>query len=180
MGTIYRNGKPFIGSASASNVSYDNSRSGLSATNIQAAVDEVNNGLTRGYSAYMDWPTYTCSSGSWNNNTGGNGVGVKPDRSSASGYNLELNVRGRYLIFCIARFNDDTSTVGIRGIRLIVNENSVQEDFIAPPANNTTVQTMGMVNCNGSTRVRMGFYQNSGSALDVQGIHLYAIYMGNW
>ena len=47
MGTIYRNGKPFIGSASASNVSYDNSSSGLSAANVQAAVDEVNSGLTK-------------------------------------------------------------------------------------------------------------------------------------
>lgn len=42
MGTIYRNGKPFIGSTSASNVSYDNSSSGLSAANVQAAMDEVN------------------------------------------------------------------------------------------------------------------------------------------
>ena len=128
----------------------------------------------------MDWPTYTCTSGSWNNHTGGNGVGVKPNRSSASGYNLDLNVPGKYLIVCIARFIDGSNASGIRGIRLIVDENPVQEDFIAPPANNTTMQTMGMVNSTGNTRCRMGFYQNSGSALEVQGIHLYAIYLGNW
>ena len=129
----------------------------------------------------MDWPTITVNNGSWQNNTGGSGTGVKPDRSSASGYNLELNVPGRYLIFCIARFIDGANASGIRGIRLIVNENPVQEDFIAVPANNTTMQTMGMVNnTSGSDRVRMGFFQNSGGALQVQGIHLYAIYMGNW
>lgn len=129
----------------------------------------------------MDWPTITVNSGSWVNNTGGSGAGVKPDRSSASGYNLALNVPGRYLIFCIARFIDGSKTSGIRGIRLIVDESPVQEDFIAPSANNTTMQTMGMVNnSNGAMHVRMGFYQNSGSALEVQGIHLYAIYLGNW
>jgi hypothetical protein len=152
----------------------------ISATSVGSELKALNNGLTRGYSSYMDWPTITCNNGSWQNNTGGNGTGVKPDKSSASGYNLELNVKGRYLIFCIAQFTDGANTSGVRGIRLIVDENPVQEDFIAPPANNTTMQTMGMVNSNGRTRVRMGFYQNSGNALQVQGIHLYAIYMGNW
>jgi hypothetical protein len=42
MGTIYRNGVPFAGSFDAGGVNYDNSSSGLSATNVQAAVDEVN------------------------------------------------------------------------------------------------------------------------------------------
>ena len=154
----------------------------ISAVSVGGELKSLNNGLTRGYSAYMDWPTYTCSSGSWNNHTGGNGVGVKPDRSSASGYNLELNVPGRYLIFCIARFIDDSKTSGIRGIRLIVDESPVQEDFIAPSAHNTTMQTMGIVYStnNAHAHVRMGFYQNSGNALEVQGIHLYAIYLGNW
>lgn len=148
---------------------------------LQTAVNKLNTDLTRGYSAYMDWPTITVNSASWMNNAGGNGVGVKPDRNSTSGYNLALNVPGRYLIFCIARFNDGSNTSGIRGIRLIVDENSVQEDFIAPPTNNTTIQTMGMVySKTGMDYVRMGFYQSSGSALEVRGIHLYAIYLGNW
>lgn len=42
MGTIYRNGVPFAGSFDAGGVNYDHSSSGLSATNVQAAVDEVN------------------------------------------------------------------------------------------------------------------------------------------
>ena len=45
MGTIYRNGIPYVGTEAASQVHYDNTESGMSSTSVQDAIDELNNSL---------------------------------------------------------------------------------------------------------------------------------------
>ena len=50
MGTLYRNGVPYIGGGSgseeASQIHYDNTKSGIPSTSVQGAIDELNDDLT--------------------------------------------------------------------------------------------------------------------------------------
>lgn len=127
--------------------------------------------------AQMTWTDQNVANNTWATNTGNGGSGVCPSGVGWTGYNLKLDVAGKYLVTACALFAT-TSANGFRGIRMYKSENSIGEGFVAASGHNTFAQYSRIVESDGTNTVRMGLYQSSGATVSVRDIFITAIYLG--
>lgn len=160
-------------SITAANLLNTTTISGLETTakTIPAAINELNNDLSKGYIKYT---TFSVTNNTWASNTGV-GSGIKPSGKTFDGnYNLYLDIPGIYLVIYHANFVIATST-GIRGIRFYEDETSVAEEFVGSGTNGTQITATRIIESDGTKTTRMGLYQNSGAAGNAANMHITAI-----